>query len=170
MAETNDGAEVQGNEQERAQPEQQTRKGRLYGRKWKITIYKPAYKTGEDGNPTDERDPEHDTEMDVSQLKCEFQTKATTETAVQIGTLVVYNMNAKTEKEVIEEGFQVSVFGGYEEGQYGEIFTGDIVQIFRNRENGTDYRLEIIALKGMQSLFMNQYAARCSGCCGRAGG
>lgn len=155
MAETNDGADAQGNEQEQAQPEQQTRKGRLYGRKWKITIYKPAYKTGEDGAPTDERDPEHDTEMDVSQLKCEFQTKATTETAVQIGTLVVYNMNAKTEKEVIEEGFQISVFGGYEEGQYGEIFTGDIVQIFRNRENGTDYRLEIIALKGMQSLFMN---------------
>lgn len=155
MAETNDGAEAQGNEQGQAQPEQQTRKGRLYGRKWKITIYKSAYKTGEDGNPTDERDPEHDTEMDVSQLKCEFQTKATTETAVQIGTLVVYNMNAKTEKEVIEEGFQISVFGGYEEGQYGEIFTGDIVQIFRNRENGTDYRLEILALKGMKSLFVN---------------
>lgn len=155
MAETNDGAEAQGNEQEQAQPEPQTRKGRLYGRKWKIIIYKPAYKTGEDGAPTDERDPEHDTEMDVSQLKCEFQTKATTETAIQIGTLVVYNMNAKTEKEIIEEGFQISVFGGYEEGQYGEIFTGDIVQIFRNRENGTDYRLEIIALKGMQSLFMN---------------
>ena len=64
MAETNDGADAQGNEQEQTQPEQQTRKGRLYGRKWKITIYKPAYKTGEDGAPTDERDPEHDTEMD----------------------------------------------------------------------------------------------------------
>jgi hypothetical protein len=132
-----------------------TRKGRLYGRKWKITIYKPAYKTGEDGNPTNERDPERDAEMDVSLLKCEFQTKATTETAVQIGTLVVYNMSAASEKEVIEEGFQISVFGGYEEGQYGEVFTGDIVQVFRNRENGTDYRLEIVALRGMQSLFMN---------------
>ncbi|EJP32306.1 hypothetical protein HMPREF1147_1343 [Selenomonas sp. FOBRC9] len=131
------------------------RRGRLYGRKWKILIYKPAYKIDENGSATDERDPEHDTEMDVSMLKCEFQTKTTTETAVQIGTLVVYNMNAATEKEAIEEGFQISIFGGYEEGQYGEIFTGDIVQIFRNRENGTDYRLEIIAIKGMISLFMN---------------
>ena len=131
------------------------RRGRLYGRKWKILIYKPAYKTDENGSATDERDPEHDTEMDVSMLKCEFQTKPTTETAVQIGTIVVYKMNAATEKEAIEEGFQISIFGGYEEGQYGEIFTGDIVQIFRNRENGTDYRLEIIAIKGMISLFMN---------------
>lgn len=132
-----------------------TRKGRLYGRKWKITIYKPAYKKDEEGNSTGERDPEHDTEVDVSLLKCEFQTKTTTETAVQIGTLVVYNMSAASEKEIIEEGFQISIFGGYEEGQYGEIFTGDIVQIFRNRENGTDYRLEIVALKGMQNLFVN---------------
>jgi hypothetical protein len=145
MPETNESAEAQA----------PTRRGRLYGRKWKITIYKPAYKKDEDGNQTDERDPEHDTEMDVSLLKCEFQTKTTTETAVQIGTLVVYNMNAATEKEIIEEGFQISIFGGYEEGQYGDIFTGDIVQVFRNRENGTDYRLEIVALKGMQSLFAN---------------
>lgn len=140
---------------ESAEAQAPTRRGRLYGRKWKITIYKPAYKKDEDGNQTDERDPEHDAEMDVSLLKCEFQTKATTETAVQIGTLVVYNMNAASEKEIIEEGFQISIFGGYEEGQYGEIFTGDIVQVFRNRENGTDYRLEIVALKGMQSLFAN---------------
>lgn len=140
---------------ESAEAQAPTRRGRLYGRKWKITIYKPAYKKDEDGNQTDERDPEHDAEMDVSLLKCEFQTKATTETAVQIGTLVVYNMNAASEKEIIEEGFQISIFGGYEECQYGEIFTGDIVQVFRNRENGTDYRLEIVALKGMQSLFAN---------------
>lgn len=135
--------------------QKEKRRGRLYGRKWKISIYKPSYKKDEDGNVTEERDPEHDTEMDVSLLKCEFQTKTTTETAVQVCTLVVYNMNAATEKEVIEEGFQISIFGGYTEGQYGEIFTGDIVQIFRNRENGIDYRLEIIALKGALSLFTN---------------
>ena len=140
---------------ENTQGQAKARRGRLYGRKWQILIYKPAYQTDKDGNPTDKRDQEHDKAMDVSLLKCEFQTKTTTETAVQIGTLVVYNMNSASEKEVIEEGFQISIFGGYEEGQYGEIFTGDIVQIFRNRESGTDYRLEIIALKGMNSLFMN---------------
>jgi hypothetical protein len=64
-------------------------------------------------------------------------------------------MNAATEGEIINEAFQISVYGGYEQGQYGEIFTGDIVQVIRNRENGIDYRLEILAIQGMQSLQFN---------------
>ncbi|HIX84354.1 MAG TPA: hypothetical protein H9979_07450 [Candidatus Megamonas gallistercoris] len=122
------------------------RMNRLYGRKWKITIYKPAYKQDENGNTV--RDTEHDTAVDVSLLKCVFQTEQKIETAATLCTLAVYNMNDKAEGDIIREGFQISIEAGYQEGQYGEIFTGDIVQIFRNRENGIDYRLEIIALKG----------------------
>jgi len=125
----------------------QERKGRLYGRKWKITIFKPAYKQDENGKTV--RDTEHDTAIDVSALRCVFQTKQNIESTAILCTLAIYNMNAATEGSVLTEGFQVSIEGGYQEGQYGEIFTGDIVQIFRNRENGVDYRLEIIALKGM---------------------
>lgn len=123
-----------------------TRMNRLYGRKWKITIYKPAYKKDENGN--DVRDKEHDTAIDVSLLKCVFKIEQKLETATTLATLVVYNMNDKAEGDIIREGFQISIEAGYQEGQYGEIFTGDIVQVFRNRENGIDYRLEIIALKG----------------------
>lgn len=129
------------------------RRGRLYGRKWQILIYKPAYKTNDDGQ--EERDPDNDIQMDVSNLRCIFKTKADINTYCQLGTLTVYNMNARTEKEVIEEGFQISIFAGYEDGQYGEIFTGDIIQIFRNRENGIDYRLEIIAMKGNSTFTAN---------------
>lgn len=132
-----------------------TRKGRLYGRKWEIKIYKPRKKQDENGKDTEERDTENDTAIDVSQLRCVFSTKATTETAAQVCTLVVYNMNAATEKEVIEEGFQISIFGGYEEGQYGQVYIGDIVQVFRNREDGINYRLEIVALAGWKKLFAN---------------
>lgn len=116
--------------------------GRLYGRKWKIVIYKPAYK--EDKT----RDTENDIAMDVSLLRCVFKTQHSNETAATICTLEVYNMNADTEAEVIKAGFQISIEAGYEEGQYGEIFTGDVVQVIRNRENGIDYKLEIIAIKG----------------------
>ena len=119
--------------------------GIQYGRRWKITIFKPAYKENAEGKQ--ERDPEHDVEMDVSLLRCIFKTQFTKGTPVQIGTLVVYNMNAATEKEVIQEGFQISIEGGYEEAQYGHIYTGDIVQVIRNRENGIDYRLEILAIR-----------------------
>lgn len=127
--------------------------GVLYGRKWKISIYKPAYKEGEDGKK--ERDPENDLELDVSDLRCIFKSTETWGTALSVGTLVVYNMNAATEAGIINEAFQFSVYGGYETGQYGEIFTGDIVQIIRNRENGLDYRLEIIAVRAKMEFDLN---------------
>ena len=77
--------------------------GILYGRKWEIKIYKPAYKE-EDGEKV--RDPEKDIEMDVSELRCIFKTSYTILTVSQLATLVIYNMNIETEKEIIQEGFQ----------------------------------------------------------------
>lgn len=127
--------------------------GIQYGRRWKICIYKPAYKENENGQK--ERDPEHDVEMDVSLLRCIFKTQVAQGTPVQVGTLVVYNMNVATEKEVITEGFQISVEGGYEEAQYGHIYTGDIIQVIRNRENGIDYRLEILAVRSAKPFDSN---------------
>ncbi len=110
--------------------------GILYGRKWQITIYKK------------DEDPDSDTAIDVSDLKCTFKCTYNADTALAVGTLVVYNMNATTEAGIITEGFQFSIFGGYEQGQYGEIYTGDIVQVIRNREDGVNYRLEMIAVHG----------------------
>ncbi len=139
------------------------RAGRLYGRKWKVTIYKPAYKTttSADGTTTvTTRDPEHDIAVDVSLLRCVFKVEAAIETQVAVCTLEVYNMNPTAEGDIIREGFQVSIEGGYEEGQYGEIFSGDVVQVLRNREDGVDYKLEILALRG-SSMFDLNYA-KCS--------
>lgn len=136
---------------------EQSRRGRLYGRKWQVLIYRPTYKetTDADGNTTKEKDNNTDTQIDVSNLRCIFKTKANIDTIAQTCTLVVYNMNAATEKEVIEEGFQIAIYGGYQEGQYGQVYVGDIVQVFRNRENGIDYRLEIIAIAGAKEYCSN---------------
>lgn len=130
-----------------AEPE----KPKLYGRKWKIEIFKPAYKKEKqkDGTTKSIRDPEHDTSIDVSLLRCVFSIKHTADTLLTQASLVVYNLNAVTEGSVLTEGFQIRIEGGYVNGQYGELFTGDIIQCFRNRENGIDYRLEIVALKGV---------------------
>jgi hypothetical protein len=138
--------------------EAKERRGRLYGRKWKIAIYKPAYKTTKSADGTTSitsPDPEHDTAVDVSLLRCVFKVESQIETQVAVCTLEVYNMNPTAEGDIIREGFQVSIEGGYEEGQYGEIFTGDIVQIVRNRENGIDYKLEILALRGSSMFDLN---------------
>ena len=138
--------------------ESKERPGRLYGRKWKVIIYKPAYKTtkSEDGTLSiTAEDPEHSTVVDVSLLRCVFKIESVVETQVAICTLEVYNMNPTAEGDIIREGFQISIEGGYEEGQYGEIFTGDIVQVIRNRENGVDYKLEILALRGSSMFDLN---------------
>lgn len=126
----------------------ETRKARLYGRAWQVLIFKPAYTTNDKGEKI--RDTEHDISIDVSHLRCTFQTEWKYNTQqTQMGMLVVYNLNAATEGAIIREGFQISISAGYVEGQYGEIFTGDIVQIIRNREDGVDYKLEIIAFRGL---------------------
>ena len=111
--------------------------GILYGRKWQIKIFK------------------EDTSLDVSDLKCVFKATYNMGTALSVGTLTVYNMNAQTEAAVITEGFEISIFGGYEQGQYGEIYTGRIVQVIRNREDGINYKLEILAVNGFKELEQN---------------
>ena len=142
------------------------RQGRLYGRKWKVTIYKPAYKTTKNADGTSSitaNDLEHSTAVDVSLLRCVFKVESAIETQVAVCTLEVYNMNPTAEGDIIRgirEGCQVSIEGGYDEGQYGEIFTGDIVQVIRNRENGVDYKLEILALRGSSTFDLNY--AKCS--------
>lgn len=118
-----------------------------YLRKWQVLIIKPAYKQDANGNYTI-RDLYHDRALDVSDLRCVWKVQQAVGQVVTIGTLVVYNLNAQTESDIILEGSQIYIAAGYQNGQYGEIFSGDIVQIIRNRENGIDYRLEILAMKG----------------------
>lgn len=129
----------------------------LYGRKWSVLIYKRAYKKDKDGKTV--RDEEHDISIDCSLLRCVWHTEHKINTYVTLCSLIVYNLNAVTEGSILEDGFQISIQGGYQQGQYGEIFTGDIIQTFRNRENGVDYRLEIVAVKGIWDLDCNYVRA-----------
>ena len=124
--------------------------GKLYGRKWKICVYKK-------GETKDS-----DMAMDVSNLKCTFKLERKRGQPVTLCTLVIYNMNQTTEKEIIEAGFQISIEAGYEQAQYGEIYTGDIIQVIRNRENVVDYKLEILALEGSEIFDGNFVAATCA--------
>ncbi|WP_297965653.1 hypothetical protein [uncultured Anaerovibrio sp.] len=140
-------------EEEKQQEQTAEAMGILYGRKWLIQIYKPAYKENENGEK--ERDTENDTAIDVSDLRCIFNVKKDVNSFITIGTLVIYNLTAETEKGIIEEGFQISIFAGYEQGQYGEIFTGDIVQVIRNREDGINYKLEILAAHAIKEFSWN---------------
>ena len=77
---------------EKKEEQKQERLGRLYGRKWKITIFKSAMKKDSSGKEI--RDPEHDIVIDVSNLRCIFKTEQKlSANSTALCTLIVYNMN-----------------------------------------------------------------------------
>ena len=87
--------------------------------------------------------------LDISELQCKFTT-----TAVSVGTPYrtlqcrIYNPRSETIQAIINEGkTQITLAAGYE-GQYGAIFTGDIVQCRRGREDAVTTYLDISATDG----------------------
>lgn len=110
----------------------------LYNRKWRILIYaKPD-------------DPE--AAFEITDLRCIFTVKRSTVNPVTTVDLEIYNLNPETEGTIIKSGYAVIVEAGYENGPYGKICDADIAQVFQTRENGTDYKLTIVALEGSELL------------------
>jgi hypothetical protein len=71
--------------------------------------------------------------------------------------VVIYNLNAETENQIINEDDRIIVEAGYEGEQYGLIFDGDIIQTIREKEDGVTYKLTLIAQDG-NNFFRNSYA------------
>ena len=101
----------------------------LFGRRYRITV------SDDSGNA-----------LDVSQLRCTFNTIKTIQMEPNVSEIVIYNLNVQTENSIMMTGKRVTVEAGYEGSQFGLIFDGDILQTIRGRENGTTFTLAIIAL------------------------
>lgn len=67
-------------------------------------------------------------------------------------TLQIYNLSTKT-RNSIASGKRVIIEAGYEQGQYGLIYDGDIVVVINSGANGIDKLTEIVAQDG--DLFLN---------------
>lgn len=109
----------------------------IYGRMWRVLIQH-----------------EEEVAIDVSSLRVVFEVKKNALGQPAIAHIMIYNLNPETEAAIIEEGFHVQLEAGYA-AQYGLLFDGDIIQVFRNREDGINYRLEIIAADGKAFLGAN---------------
>lgn len=109
----------------------------LYGRMWRVLVQN-----------------KEDIALDVSSLRVVFNVKKNALGQPAIAHIMVYNLSPETEASIIKEGFHVQLEAGYQ-AQYGLIFDGDIIQVFRNREDGINYRLEIIAADGKAFLGAN---------------
>jgi hypothetical protein len=61
--------------------------------------------------------------------------------------ITIYNLSAGTEAGMVLQGYRVTVEAGYL-SNYGQIFDGNVLMCNRWKENGTDYKLQILALDG----------------------
>lgn len=61
--------------------------------------------------------------------------------------ITIYNLSPDTEREIIQQGAEVILEGGYQ-GNTGIIFKGQLFQPIRGKENGTDYYLRLICIDG----------------------
>ncbi len=109
----------------------------LFGRKYKVIVT--------DNNGVG---------IDISDLHCTFTVEKSMSETPNYSEIVIYNLSPQTENKIIKEGAKVILEAGYENAQYGMIFTGDVVQPLRCKENGTDYTLTLVAQDG--DLFYNR--------------
>lgn len=84
--------------------------------------------------------------IDITNLHITFNVVKTYLMDMQYSIINIYNVNRDTESFVIRQGTLVTIEAGYEGANYGEIFTGDIIQSYGYNENGTDFVLRIIAV------------------------
>lgn len=61
--------------------------------------------------------------------------------------ITIYNLSPDTEREIIQQGAEIILEGGYQ-GNTGIIFKGQLFQPIRGKENGTDYFLRLLCIDG----------------------
>ena len=109
-----------------------------FGRKYRVLVM--------DGN---------NVALDVSNLKCSFRIEKIGYQAINYGDITIYNLNANTRADIIKYGMRVVLEAGYENGQYGKIFDGDLFQPLWDRENVVDNKLTLHCFDGDSQLNTN---------------
>lgn len=102
---------------------------RLYGRKYRVLIDIGNGKT-----------------FDVSELRCTFEIVKTAIRQPNQSILKIYNLNPEDENKLIQNGQRIIIEAGYTGSQYGMIFSGNIIQPLRSKENGVDYVLTLVSM------------------------
>jgi hypothetical protein len=112
-------------------PESQVKGNILYGRKWRVFVADKD--TGA-------------TAIDVSDLHVTFKIYKLLIMQPLFSQIVIYNLSPQTENAIIQEGYRVVIDAGYEGGQFGTIFDGNVTQVIREKENGNTYKLTLLAM------------------------
>lgn len=83
-----------------------------------------------------------------SALKFSFTVVKQIVQTFQYSEITIYNLSADVETDILKNGVRVSLEAGYDNGAYGIIFSGSIVQAIRGKENQTTYYLRLVVIDG----------------------
>jgi hypothetical protein len=86
--------------------------------------------------------------IDLSQLRFRFEVRASDVETPNTMTVRVYNAAQQTVNSITQEFDTVTLTAGYQNGNKGTIFQGDIKQTFEGRERNVDRFLDIMAGDG----------------------
>ena len=89
--------------------------------------------------------------LDLSNLRFRFEVRASDVETPNTLSCRVYNLAGETVNRIIQEFDTVTLTAGYQTGNQGTIFQGDIKQFRRGRERNVDNYLDILAADGDQS-------------------
>lgn len=86
--------------------------------------------------------------LDLSEMRIRFRTQNADVNAPNTAWIRVYNLSDSTANKVQKEFEQVSLQAGYQSGNFGIIFSGQIMQTKRGREDALNSYVEIMAADG----------------------
>ena len=89
--------------------------------------------------------------IDLSQLRFRFEVRASDVETPNTMYVQVYNVAQQTANRINQEFDTVTLTAGYQTGNKGNIFTGDIRQTFQGRERNVDSYIDICAGDGDQA-------------------
>lgn len=101
----------------------------LYGRRYRVLI-----------------DIGHGKVFDVSELRCTFNIIKTAIREPCQSVVTIYNLSPQDENKLIQNGQRIIIEAGYTGSQYGMIFSGNIIQALRSKEEGVDYKLTLVSM------------------------
>ena len=86
--------------------------------------------------------------LDISDQRFRFEVRASDIDTPNNATIRVYNLSEQTANRIIAEFDTVILSAGYQFGNFGIIFQGDVKQFRRGRERNVDNYLDILAADG----------------------
>ena len=125
----------------------------FYLRKWQILVSKTT-DNGEGAEVLNISDSKLDGRIadGYGALRVTFHIEKIGYQAINYADISIYNLTPHTATALIEEGMQVVVNAGYQEGGYGTIFKGTIFQPIRYKENVVDEVLTLHSIDGLNLL------------------